>query len=145
MSKYRFSSYPLYFILPYLFASSLILADDFTETYNQNEPSRFDSVIIFGDSLSDQGGELGRFDRFLAGGFSNLNYVEIIAPILTNQPILPNSEGGTNYAQAGSKPFGSSRTTQNQINRYLASVDGQADTNALFIINVGGNDFWGSQ
>jgi outer membrane lipase/esterase len=65
------------------------------------------------------------------------------------QPGIP-GEGGTNYATSGARSdqvngpgsglFNAAVPMTTQINNYLASVAGHANSNALYLISGGGND-----
>lgn len=101
----------------------------------------FDKIYTFGDSISD-GGFAGNDTRFISGYTSKL-YSEIISGAYTGQELLPYTQGGTNYAQAGSTagftllPL---YKTAWQIENYLASHQQQADKNGLYFLWIGGND-----
>lgn len=103
--------------------------------------SPYDQLIVFGDSLSDGGSIKKRYDRFLAKGYELPNYAEYLSEHLLHRPLLPYTQGGTNYAQSGATTFIGNRSTKNQINRYLQQHNDMANPNALYILNVGGNDF----
>lgn len=103
-------------------------------------PPLFNQIVVFGDSLSDQGAEKGRNDRYLAGGFALPNYVELLSDLVSFTLTLPQTLGGTNYAQASARTLETDRNTKEQVARYLKNVHGQIDPNLLIIYHIGGND-----
>lgn len=105
-----------------------------------NSASLYNQLVVFGDSLSDSGSIKNRFDRFLARGYELPNYAEYLSEQLLHQPLLPYTQGGTNYAQSGATTFIGQRSTENQIKHYLQQHNDLANANALYILNVGGND-----
>ena len=122
------------------FISGFVIAL-FSSLSYANSASPYDQLVVFGDSLSDSGSIKNRFDRFLAKGYELPNYAEYLSEQLLHQPLLPYTQGGTNYAQSGATTFIGKRSTKNQINRYLQQHNNIANANALYILNVGGNDF----
>ncbi|MEJ1268160.1 hypothetical protein WDV93_16470 [Pantoea ananatis] len=58
--------------------------------------------------------------------------------------LQPSSQGGSNYAAAGGAvavpAINPQFNTQDQVARYLASNNGRADPNGLYIHRIGGND-----
>ena len=103
-------------------------------------PPLFNQMVVFGDSLSDQGAEKGRNDRYLAGGFALPNYVELLSDLVSFTLTLPKTLGGTNYAQASAHTLETDRNTKEQVAHYLKDVHGQIDPNLLIIYHIGGND-----
>ena len=122
------------------FISGFVIAL-FSSLSYANSASPYDQLVVFGDSLSDSGSIKNRFDRFLAKGYESPNYAEYLSEQLLHQPLLPYTQGGTNYAQSGATTFIGKRSTKNQINSYLQQHNNIANANALYILNVGGNDF----
>jgi outer membrane lipase/esterase len=113
--------------------------------------TRFDRVIAFGDSLTDQGNykavaqSLGAQD---AGRFTtnpDLMWVEHTAAYY-KLSIKARAEGGTNYAEgfarnvlpAPEQPGLSQTPVAEQVNQFLAK--GKFGANDLVLINGGGND-----
>lgn len=98
----------------------------------------FDSLTVFGDSLSDTGnnghwtwdsGENKLYDEQLAERYG-----------LT---FRPSKEGGSNYAAGGATAtpdLNPQDNTANQVQQWLAKNGGRADRNGLYIHWVGGND-----
>ncbi|WP_158538980.1 SGNH/GDSL hydrolase family protein [Marinobacter vulgaris] len=109
----------------------------------------FDSIYIFGDSLSDTGNA-----AILTGGvaperFSNGPVaVDILASSFDLQAI-PNFGGGTNYAIGGARALGSDSefdtNLPSQVNSYLQFTGSNADPAALYVVIIGGNDIFDAQ
>ena len=98
----------------------------------------WDSLTVFGDSLSD-GGNIG---RFTADGAQHPLYDEILAAHL-GENLQPSILGGSNYAQGGAvavPALDPDLNTQDQLEDYLHSTGGRADSNGLYIHWVGAND-----
>jgi outer membrane lipase/esterase len=122
---------------------------------------QFSSVVVFGDSLSDDGyfrpvlsalglpaplvATLGRFTTSPGPVWSELvsNYYGV-------NPAASNA-GGTIYAQGGARvavpssstPAGAAqRPVTTQLNEYLSGHNGAADPNGLFAIWAGANDIF---
>lgn len=98
----------------------------------------FDSLIVFGDSLSDTGnngrwtwdsGKNKLYDEQLADGYG--------------LALSPSREGGSNYAAGGATAtadLNPQDNTADQVRQWLASTGGKADRNGLYIHWIGGND-----
>ncbi|KTR47797.1 lipase [Pantoea ananatis] len=98
----------------------------------------WDSLTVFGDSLSDT----GNVGRFTYNSATNPLYDEILAR-QAGLTLQPSSQGGSNYAAGGAvavPAINSQFNTQDQVARYLASTNGHADPNGLYIHWIGGND-----
>ncbi|UYL04243.1 SGNH/GDSL hydrolase family protein (plasmid) [Pantoea ananatis] len=98
----------------------------------------WDSLTVFGDSLSDT----GNVGRFTYDSATNPLYDEILAR-QAGLTLQPSSQGGSNYAAGGAvavPAINSQFNTQDQVARYLASTNGRADPNGLYIHWIGGND-----
>ena len=121
--------------------SGLVVIALFSSLSYANISSPYDQMIVFGDSLSDGGSIKKRFDRYLAQGYELPNYAEYLSEHLLHQSLFPYTQGGSNYAQSGATTFIDKRNTKNQINLYLQQHNNMADANALYILNIGGNDF----
>jgi thermolabile hemolysin len=104
-------------------------------------------VVVFGDSLSDNGNSLAAADRpqypYYNGRWTNsLNWVDYFSYFSwVNQHFLPITaflqNGGTNFAVGGS----SSALLVGQIGSYLGSTGGRASASNLFVVWIGANDF----
>lgn len=120
------------------------------------ELSRFKHLIVFGDSLSDNGNSLFLFGvpqaPYYKGRWSNgPNWVDYFPSVAHHFPTVaaffpnPDNRKGTNFAVGGaissdlleSEPTGSPA----QIPTYLASTGGQAFVDDLYVIWIGANDF----
>ncbi|MCW0343363.1 Lipase 1 [Pantoea ananatis] len=98
----------------------------------------WDSLTVFGDSLSDT----GNVGRFTYNSATNPLYDEILAR-QAGLTLQPSSQGGSNYAAGGAVAVPAINlqfNTQDQVARYLASTNGRADPNGLYIHWIGGND-----
>ncbi|MDI6537238.1 autotransporter domain-containing protein [Pantoea ananatis] len=98
----------------------------------------WDSLTVFGDSLSDT----GNVGRFTYNSATNPLYDEILAR-QAGLSLQPSSQGGSNYAAGGAVAVPATNpqfNTQDQVARYLASTNGRADPNGLYIHWIGGND-----
>ncbi|WP_210517660.1 autotransporter outer membrane beta-barrel domain-containing protein [Pantoea ananatis] len=98
----------------------------------------WNSLTVFGDSLSDT----GNVGRFTYNSATNPLYDEILAR-QAGLTLQPSSQGGSNYAAGGAvavPAINPQFNTQDQVARYLASTNGRADPNGLYIHWIGGND-----
>ncbi|MBY4888183.1 autotransporter domain-containing protein [Pantoea sp. DY-15] len=98
----------------------------------------WDSLTVFGDSLSDS----GNVGRFTFDGAQHPLYDEILAAHL-GEDLQRSTLGGSNYAQGGAvsvPKLDPVLNTQDQLAGYLASTGGRADSNGLYIHWVGAND-----
>lgn len=98
----------------------------------------WDSLTVFGDSLSDS----GNVGRFTFDGAQHPLYDEILAAHL-GEDLQRSTLGGSNYAQGGAvsvPKLDPDLNTQDQLAGYLASTGGRADSNGLYIHWVGAND-----
>jgi len=130
--------------------------------------SLFSQLVIFGDSLSDNGNAYiatggaepappfytaGRFtdgpDTAPAGTSGGL-WDEVLANLLGEPAVTPFLAGGTNYAVGGAQvladvpgPAGLTiPSLQSQLALYLTSTGGKADPNALYVLWGGANDLY---
>ena len=108
------------------------------------------NVFVFGDSLMDTGNlflATGGFppSPYFGGRFSNgVLFDEIIAGNF-GITLTPSLLAGNNFSWAGAQTGsglsgGFIPNVQTQINQYLGAYGGVADSNALYIIDGGGND-----
>jgi outer membrane lipase/esterase len=127
----------------------------------------FNQAIVFGDSNVDSGnyrtlanpGGGAIYNSLWASAVANGAGPPTSSPGLMNSQVLaayfgltaqPSNMGGTDYATSGSKDitvntaatggFGAAVPTVKQISNYLAANGGHANSNALYLINSGGND-----
>ena len=121
---------------------------------NGSELSRFKHLVIFGDSLSDNGNSLSLFDLpkspYYDGRWSNgPNWVDYFPSVAhhfsTIAPYFPNPKNGTNFAVGGAISADLLHSGANgfpaQIPTYLASTQRQAFPDDLYVIWTGANDF----
>jgi len=117
----------------------------------------FDRIVVFGDSLSDNGNTEVAFalppaGLYYQGRYSNsVNYVDLLASQF-GVTVTPSLAGGTNYAYGFAVtgpqnapppvPFSPQRIDQ-QEQVYLSSVGGKADPKALYVIEGGATDILG--
>lgn len=126
-------------------ASSVALVSLLSATAAQ----AYDSVVVFGDSLSDNGNLAAKFGGavpaapYFNGRFSNGPVsVEVMAQQL-GLPLKDYAYGGAltgtdNQFQA-QNPLVANTGMLAQVNKYLQS--GPANGNALYVVSGGGNDF----
>ncbi|ANI31700.1 lipase [Yersinia entomophaga] len=98
----------------------------------------YDNVYVFGDSLSDTGNN----GRFTYDSNQHYLYDEILAKN-AGMTLVASDKGGFNYAAGGAvavPALNPAYNTQNQVQSYLQRVNGQADSNGLYLHWVGGND-----
>ncbi|SQI26650.1 outer membrane esterase [Salmonella enterica subsp. arizonae] len=98
----------------------------------------FDSLTVFGDSLSDTGNN----GRWTWDSSQNYLYDEQLADRY-GLALSPSSKGGSNYAAGGAtatSELNPQDNTADQVRQWLAKTGGKADRNGLYIHWVGGND-----
>ncbi|OAT16005.1 outer membrane esterase [Buttiauxella gaviniae ATCC 51604] len=98
----------------------------------------FNSLTVFGDSLSDTGNN----GRWIWNNNQNKLYDEKLAAQYGIK-LTPSDQGGSNYAAGGATAvptLNSSDNTHNQVQQWLSQTGGKADKNGLYIHWVGGND-----
>lgn len=98
----------------------------------------YDQLYVFGDSLSDTGNN----GRFTYDGNQHLLYDEALAQRI-GAALVASDNGGENYAAGGTVAVPGLNpvdNTQDQVQRYLNRVNGQADGDGLYIHWIGGND-----
>jgi phospholipase/lecithinase/hemolysin len=114
----------------------------------------YDQVVVFGDSLSDNGNLAAAFGAavpaqpYAGGRFSSgAVAVEVMANVL-NVPLVDKAYGGalTGYDNqfTAANPGVANTGMRGQVDRYEAGIaaSGQpADANALYVVWGGGNDF----
>ena len=99
-------------------------------------------LIVFGDSLSDSGGDPAPSPPYFEGRWSNgYNWADDLAARFgLGAALIPSSlAGGTNYARNAARIFGTSGLVD-QMAAYLEDAHGQADKHATYLIFIGGND-----
>ncbi len=120
------------------------------------------ALVIFGDSLVDAGNidvAVGSdfFNPvargYFPGRFTNgPDYTDLLSLTLYGSLTAPSLLGGNNFAFGGARAVDNSAFVPGadpvpdlgaQVATYGARVGGIADPNALYIINVGGNDIFG--
>lgn len=120
--------------------------------------SSYNSLVVFGDSLSDSGNIFdlfggafgpnppyaeGRFTSNFSDGSNGLVWVEQMA-LLMGLPLDNSVAGGTNYAFGGARvgddPGDLIPSLQDQLGFYLGDSGGTADADALYVVFGGGND-----
>jgi phospholipase/lecithinase/hemolysin len=121
---------------------------------NASELSRFKHLVVFGDSLSDNGNSLFLFhlpqSPYYAGRWSNgPNWVDYFPSVAhhfsTIAAYFPNPDSGTNFAVGGSISADLLQSESTgfpaQIPTYLATTGGRAFPDDLYVIWIGANDF----
>lgn len=112
-------------------------------------------LIVFGDSLVDVGNinaAVGsdifnpRSAGYFPGQFSNgPNYTTLLSRNFYGTSSRPSLLGGTNYAFGGARAVANGDPVPDlglQLAAFGAATGGVADPNALYVINVGGNDIF---
>lgn len=124
-----------------LFAGLVVSASAFAATYS--------NLIVFGDSLVDAGNVNVALPGAVPnppypyGRFTNgYTFVDRLSEAITGSVSTPSLLGGSNYAYGGARavPGGSVPGLQQQVGAYLTGAAGVADPDALYLINIGGND-----
>ena len=113
----------------------------------------YSGLYVFGDSLVDSGNlnlaSGGAFasagDGYFGGRFSNgLNYADYLSLAITGHAATPLYAGGTNLAFGGAtaETVAGERTPSflAQVGLYASRVGAPIDSNALVLLNFGGND-----
>ncbi|MEW7315074.1 autotransporter domain-containing protein [Buttiauxella gaviniae] len=98
----------------------------------------FDSLTVFGDSLSDTGNN----GRWTWNSAQNKLYDEQLADRYGLQ-LTPSRAGGSNYAAGGATAvplLNPADNTQDQLAQWFSQTGGKADANGLYIHWIGGND-----
>lgn len=98
----------------------------------------YDQLYVFGDSLSDTGNN----GRFTYDSNQHLLYDEILGQRI-GAALMASDNEGNNYAAGGGVAvpgLNPADNTQDQVQSYLARVNGQADGEGLYIHWIGGND-----
>lgn len=126
-------------------ASSVALVSVLSATTAQ----AYDSVVVFGDSLSDNGNLAVKFGGavpaapYFNGRFSN---GEVAVEVLAKQLGLPLADyayggalTGTDNQFQAQNPLVANTGMLSQVNKYLQN--GPANANALYVVSGGGNDF----
>ena len=135
-------------------ASSAAFAQSAPPVQASSHAGLFDNMVVFGDSLSDDGNlslalQLPQIVRFTTNpgqtGIENVaDYFEM--------PMTPALAGGTDFAFGGAGLVNNSPGTPSsvpvlpaQLGMYLQATGGQADPNALYAVWGGANDiFYGA-
>ncbi len=111
------------------------------------------ALYVFGDSLVDAGNiEIAAFPAdpspaalgYFPGRFSNgPTFADVLHQLLFRSLSVPSLAGGTNFAFGGAKAITDADASPDltaQRLLFTAATGGVADPNALYFINVGGND-----
>lgn len=118
-------------------------------------PNNYSALYVFGDSLVDAGnintitgGTVpNRAQGYFDGRFTNgYNYVDYINQQLFDTATRASLRGGNNFAYGGARVVTDARDAipdlNPQVASYLTRAGTQADPNALYILNAGGNDIF---
>ena len=116
----------------------------------------FSNLYVFGDSIVDAGNThdlaiaFGVPDPtpaasgYYDGRFTNgINPADVLSQSITGTISDNSLDGGTNYAYGGARARNNGDLIPDlaaQVSQYNSAVGGVADPNALYAINVGGND-----
>jgi outer membrane lipase/esterase len=111
--------------------AAVMLCGAMTATAGAASSSPYNGLVVFGDSLSDNGN---------AGRFSNGPvWVEVIARRIGTE-LEPSRAGGTDYAVGGALTHGGPTDVRGQLMTYLSAHDGRTDPETLYIVYGGAND-----
>jgi outer membrane lipase/esterase len=135
-------------------ASSAVFAQSAPPVRASSHAGLFDNMVVFGDSLSDDGNlslalQLPQIVRFTTN--PGQTGVENVADYF-GTPMTPALEGGTDFAFGGAGLVNNSPGTPSsvpvlptQLGMYLQATGGKADPNALYAVWGGANDiFYGA-
>ena len=126
-----------------------------TSAISATTPGQYSNLFVFGDSLVDGGNiadqtggavpnrALGYFEGRFTNGY---NYVDYINYQLFGSATTASRRGGNNFAYGGARVVSDTTDAVPDINpqvaTYLTRAGGTADSNALYILNAGGNDLF---
>lgn len=112
-------------------------------------------LFVFGDSLVDAGNINAAFGSdafnpraagYFPGQFSNgPNYTTLLSRNFYGSSVRPSLLGGTNFAFGGARAVANGDAVPDlnlQLAAFGAAYGGVADPNALYVINMGGNDLF---
>ena len=108
---------------------------------------QFSDLFVFGDSLVDAGNVNSvsplPSPPYVNGRITNgNNLADAVNIAVEGAAATASNLGGDNYAWGGARarPGGSVPGLELQVDDFLGDVGGVADANALYMINIGGND-----
>lgn len=122
--------------ISWIITTVFIMCAAFNPASSDAQETRFDTVTVFGDSLSDTGNAAGA--RFSNGPV----WVEHIARHF-NLSVDPVASGGTNYAVGGARAYepGSPYNLRAQVDEWLRQEpERETVERSLFIVYGGAND-----
>lgn len=141
-----------------IFIRALALASAATIAATPALAARPSQLVIFGDSLVDAGNINasvgGDFFNPVAAGYfpgrftNGPDYTDIINDHLYGSLTTPSLLGGSNYAFGGARIVNHGDAVPDlalQLGFHFTATGGVADPDALYIINLGGNDVFGLQ
>jgi outer membrane lipase/esterase len=112
----------------------------------------FSTFYVFGDSLVDAGNvriatggtvpnpALGYFQGRFTNGY---DYTDLLSIAAFGTPTKASLAGGNNFAWGGARVVANGDTIPDlglQLGAYVTRAGGVADANALYVLNLGGND-----
>ena len=120
-------------------------------TPSWSSPPTFSNVFVFGDSLSDTGNFASVngpfpnppfFDNRVSNGLTSVDLLAQSLGLSVNPSLhLIGPAVGTNYAVVGARTAGvSALDLPTQVAAFSANFGGVAPADALYVINIGGND-----
>ena len=140
------------------YSASLVLLAVALSATTASALSPFSDLIVFGDSIVDQGntqtavlaGTGGALDvtpaaaGYFNGRFTNgINPADVLNQNIEGTNSVGSLAGGDNYAFGGARARTDADTIPDlgfQIGAWQAATGGVADPNALYFLNIGGND-----
>ncbi len=113
--------------------------------------SDFTKLVVFGDSLSDTGNLAfvdfppPYFENRISDGPVSADFLALnVGSNADRSGHLLDQTGGFNFAVAGGNIVGADREDlSSQVTAYLDRTNGDADSDALYLIFIGGNDIRG--
>lgn len=135
-----------------LFSKCLLLIIFIISLFSNSnaQESRFQELIVFGDSLSDTGNLASASLDFPFPFYENrISDGPVLVDYLAQQMNLSSAasehttrnNAGTNYAVSGGNIIGNDvEDLESQVTAFLERVNGSANSSALYFLMMGGND-----
>lgn len=114
--------------------------------------STYSDLFVFGDSIVDTGntnelffgGAAPASEGYFEGRFTNgVNPADVVNQAIEGTNLTGSLLGGDNYSYGGARARNDADgipDLESQVDEFLTDVGGVADAEALYLINIGGND-----